>query len=316
MSVSQLLGPEVLHATVLLAAPFLLAAFGELIIERAGVLNLAIEGQMTVAASAAFVVAFALHKDSAFLLYGLGAGLLTGVAVGLALAFLCVVRRADQIPVGIGLLILGLGLAAFVYRASIGIRTSPPTVPILADHSIPLLSAIPGVGRVLFDQPYYVYAALLAVVPLHWILFHTPIGLRLRATGENPRSIDRLGLPVTRIRVLSVVAGGALIGLGGAFFPLALAGGYTDAIISGRGWLALLLVILGGWRPLNIFGGAFLFAYLYSLQFQLAVTAHAIPVQLLEMLPYVLAVVVIGIVYGRTVPPAALGLPYERESRL
>lgn len=167
----------------------------------------------------------------------------------------------------------------------------------------------------LFKQTAIVYLALLLVIPIFWFLFRTTAGLRLRAAGENPKSVDSLGLQLNRIRYGALIAGSVLIGLAGAFFPLVLTGGFSESIVGGRGWLAILLVIFGRWKPLHILLGALLFAYLDTLQFQFAVTNPDIPKQILQSLPYVLAMVVLAGVYRRAEAPVALAKPYEREAR-
>jgi simple sugar transport system permease protein len=307
----DLVNTDMLRTTVLVATPLLIAALGELVLERSGVLNLAIEGMVTLAASTAFVLVFSLGSAP----LGVAGAALAAMLVGALLAILCVSLKANQITVGLGLLILGLGAASLLYRAVVGVTTTPPRITTLSPLAIPGLANLPVAGPALFTQTVYVYAGLLAILPVWWVLFRTPLGLRLRATGENPKSVDSLGLPVTRIRYGAVIVGSALIGAAGGFFPLVLTGGYGDNLVGGRGWLALMLVIFGRWRPGQIVLGALLFAYVDALQFRVAATSQAVPPQFLQMLPYVLAVLVLTSVYRRAQAPAALAKPYDREAR-
>jgi len=315
MTLSDLINTDMLRTMVLVATLLLLGAFGELLLELSGILNLAIEGTETLAAAATFVIVFKI-SGNAGIAAGLAGGALAGMAVALLLALFSVTLRANQITVGLALLILGLGAGSFLYRVVVGITTRPTRIRTLAAVPIPLLRHVPVLGTVLFRQNLLVYGTLLIVAPLWWLLFRTPAGLRLRATGENPKAVDSLGLSVQRIRYIAAIAGGALIGLAGAFFPLVLLGGFNQNIIGGRGWLALMLVIFGRWRPLPILLGALLFAYLDALQFQLAARVKAVPTQFLQMLPYVLAILVLVQVYNRARAPAALTLPFDREARL
>jgi simple sugar transport system permease protein len=315
MTPTDLVDANLLRTMIVVATPLLVAALGELVLERAGILNLAIEGMVTLGAAAAFVVLFAMAGLTGGVALSLLSAATAAAVVGLVLAYLCVGLRANQITVGLGLLIFSLGAASLLYRAVVGVTTSPPRVPTLTPEAVPGLAEIPYLGTVLFRHNLFVYAALLLVVPVWWLLFRTPLGLRIRATGENPKSADSLGLPVQRIRYGAVLAGSALIGLAGAFFPLVLTGGWSESTVGGRGWLALMLVIFGRWRPWQVVAGALLFAYVDAVGFVFAATSRLIPVQFLQMLPYVLAIAVLVQVYQRAQAPAALAKPYDREAR-
>jgi general nucleoside transport system permease protein len=297
--------------TVAIAAPFILAALGELLMERVGILNVAIEGMMAVGAAVGFLVTFSTGS----LMVGILAAMLAAALLALTLAFYGVTLRAAQITVGLGLLVLGLGLASLLYRAVIGVRTTPPRIDTLAATPIPGLAQLPVLGDVLFSQNLLVYAAFLLAPLVHLVVFHTPLGLRLRACGENPRAADTLGVNVFALRYGAVGLGGLLIGLAGAYLPLAITGGYSDGMIGGRGWIALMLVIFARWSPLAVLWGAFLFAYVEALQFKVALLTKAIPTQFLLMLPYILALLVLIRIYRGAQAPAALTVPYDRESR-
>ncbi len=304
--------PQLLRLTVTIAAPFLLAALGELLMERAGILNVGIEGVMAVGAAMGFL---ATWSSGGSYLAGLLAAMASGGALSLILAYYGISLRGQQITVGLGLLVFGLGLASLIYRAAVGVQFAAPRVQVLPPVSIPGLAQIPVLGEVFFAQDILVYVAFLLVPLVHWLLFQTPLGLRLRACGDNPRAADTLGVNVTALRYLATIVGGFLIGLAGAYLPLAITGGYSDGIVGGRGWIALMLVILGRWMPLVVVVGAFLFAYVEALQFRLALATKLVPPQFLLMLPYVLAILVLVRVYRGAQAPAALALPYDREAR-
>ncbi len=304
--------PQLLRLTVTIAAPFLLAALGELLMERAGILNVGIEGVMAVGAAVGFL---ATWGSGGSYLAGLLAAMAAGGALSLILAYYGISLRGQQITVGLGLLVFGLGLASLIYRAAVGVQFAAPRVQVLPPVSIPGLAQIPVLGEVFFAQDILVYVAFLLVPLVHWLLFQTPLGLRLRACGDNPRAADTLGVNVTALRYLATIVGGFLIGLAGAYLPLAITGGYSDGIVGGRGWIALMLVILGRWMPWVVVVGAFLFAYVEALQFRLALATKLVPPQFLLMLPYVLAILVLVRVYRGAQAPAALALPYDREAR-
>jgi simple sugar transport system permease protein len=293
------------------AAPLIIAAMGELITERSGMLNVGIEGMMLVAAVVCFVTAFETGSVAAGMLAAMAA---SGI-MALALAYYSITLRGAQITVGLALYVLGLGLSSLIYRVAFGVRLSTPRAPTLDTLPLPGLADIPVLGPILFQQNVLVYVAMLLVPAVHLFLFHTPVGLRMRAAGENPRAVDTLGLNVAALRYGATLAGGVLIGLGGAYLPLALTGTFSDNMTAGRGWLALILVIFGRWQPGLVLLGACFFAYVDSLQFKVAMVTKAVPPQFLLMLPYVLAVVLLIRIYSGARAPRALAIPYDREAR-
>lgn len=312
---SNLFGPHIFQAAILVAAPLLLAALGELVVERTGVINMSIEGMMALGAATGFVVVFRLHLSDSSLVIGVVVAGLVTAALGSLYAWRIVYRRADQITTGIAALILYLGLAGVLYRLAVGPGSSLPAISQIRRSSVPGLSSIPFLGPVFFDQNVFVYAILIASGPIVYVLFRTPLGLRLRASGENPKAVDSLGWPVLRYRFWAIVFGSGLVGIAGSFIPLCITGGFSDQTINGRGWLALLLVIFARWRAGRIFFGALLFAYVESLQYQLAVTAHSVPPSLLQATPYIVAILALTAVRGASSAPNALGVPYDREAR-
>ena len=312
MSPELFLDPQLLRLTVAVAAPFIVAALGELLMERAGILNVGIEGVMAVGAAVGFLGTWATGGSY---LVGLLAAMLAGAALCLVLAYYGITLRGQQITVGLGLLVFGLGLASLLYRAVVGVQLAAPRVDVLPPAPIPGLADLPVVGTVLFSQDVLVYVAFLLVPVLQVLLFSTPLGLRWRACGENPRAADTVGVNVVALRYAATLLGGLLIGLAGAYLPLTITGGYSDNMVGGRGWIALMLVILGRWLPWLVILGALLFAYVEALQFRVALVTRAVPPQLLLALPYLLAIGVLVRVYRGAQAPAALALPYDREAR-
>lgn len=304
------LGEAVLRSALLLCVPILLAALGELVIERSGTLNLAIEGMVSISAATTFVVAFTSGSFVLAVICGIG----IVVAIGLLFGHMTIDRRLDQTTVGLALLVLGLGGGSLIYRLSIGVDPRPARVETIAPVRS-FMEDVPLVGPILFRQPWPVWVALCSVVPVWWILNRTSIGLRLRATGENPKSMDSIGVPVRAIRYGAIAAGAVLIGLAGACYPLLLAGGWSEGTVGGRGWLALMVVILSRWRVELLLPAAFLFAYLDAISFSLAIDTDAIPSQLIQMTPYLVAIIVIATSYGRSSAPRSLAKAYDREAR-
>lgn len=304
--------PHLWRLVLVMSAPLSIAAMGELLIERSGILNVSIEGMMTLSAALAFIVAFRMNSPLAGVLAAMaGAGLMA-----LVLGYYAITRRASQLTTGLALYVLGLGLSSLLYRIVIGIQLTPPRVAPLPPIPLPGLSTIPVLGDLLFRHTWVVYVAVLLVPLTSVLLFRTPLGLRIRATGESPRAVDVLGLSVPGLRYGAVVMGGALIGLAGAYLPLAVTGTFSEGMVGGRGWIALMLVIFGRWLPGLAFLGALLFAFVEALGIEMGILTKAIPPQFLLMLPYLFAILVLVRIYRGAHAPRALGLPYHRESRL
>ncbi len=293
------------------AAPLIVAALGELIIERSGLLNVGIEGMMLVSAVVCFVAAF----QTGSLVAGILAGMAASGLMALVLAYYGITLGGSQITVGLGLYVLGIGLSSLIYRVVFGVRLSPPQVRTLGPVSLPGLVDLPILGPILFRQNVLVYVALLLVPAVYLFLYKTPLGLRIRATGENPRAVDALGINVFALRYGATVGGGLLIGLAGGYLPLVLTGTFTDNMTAGRGWIALMLVIFGRWVPHVALLGAFLFAYVEAFQFKVAMGTKLVPPQFLLMLPYVFAMIVLVQIYRGAKAPKALTIPYDREAR-
>jgi len=295
----------ILTSAIRLATPYLYAAIGEAISEISGVVNLGVDGIMLLSAYGAFFVA--LNTGNLWL--GLLTGALVGVAMGLLMAFISVTLKAEQGISGIGLYMFGLGLSSLLFKTTIGtVKTVVGFQPV----RIPLLSDLPSLGEVLFDQSLPVYAAFL-LVPLAWfILEKTTWGLRLKAVGQTPAAADSLGVSVDRVRYLAVCVGSMLAGLAGASLSLALVNLFQENLTAGQGFIAVALVYFGGWRPLGILLGALLFSTVNAFQLWMQVLGVAIPSDVAVMLPYLLTIVVLAFTVSRVRGPAALNKPFER----
>lgn len=310
---------SIMAIAIVAGASLVYATIGEIFTERAGVLNLGVEGMMIMGAVTAFAAAF--HTESAWI--GALTALIVGGAMALIHAFLTIHLHADQVVSGLALTLFGTGLSSFL-----GQRLGPEGMPLVGligprfrPVPVPLLSDIPVIGPMLFNQDLLVYVMYL-FVPLSWFfLYKTRPGLHLRAVGESPQTADALGVSVVKLRYLYTVVGGMLVGLGGAHLSLAYTPGWTENLTGGRGWIAIALVIFATWDPARAVVGALLFGGVNAIQFRLQATGTTIPSSLLNMLPYILTVVVLVAVtwvesfQKRVGAPAALGLPYMREER-
>jgi simple sugar transport system permease protein len=289
-------------ATVRVATPLALAAIGETITERSGVLNLGIEGAMLAGALGAAVGAVSFGVAG-----GVVAGILAGVATSAIVAAVAIGARADQIITGtaVTLGMIGLtGLLARVAFGNAGAGLSLPTLPVLP---IPGLSAIPVIGPAFFAQSALSYAAYLSVPLAAWLLFRTRFGLELRAAGESPSAAHAMGVRVPRVRTIATLIGGAFAGLAGATLVLAQVGTFTEKMTAGRGFIAIAIVVLGRWHPLGAALAALLFGAATALQFTFQASGSALPYQLFLALPYLLALAVLAVAVGRRKGPAALG---------
>jgi simple sugar transport system permease protein len=298
---------ELLEAIILsvLAAstPLLLAAAGELVVERAGVLNLGVEGMMIMGAACGFAGA----HFSGSTLVGAVCGMAAGTALSLVFAALTLALAVNQVATGLALTILGVGLSGLIGAGFVGERIAP------APHlSVPILTDLPFLGRILFGQDAFVYFSIVLIVAIWWFLYRTRGGLVLRAVGDNPASAHALGYPVLRIRALAVLFGGACAGLAGAYLPLAYTPFFIPGMTAGRGWIALALVVFASWRPARLVAGAYLFGAVSILQLHAQGAGLGIPSQLMSSLPY-LATVIVLILISRvratagSAAPASLG---------
>lgn len=300
---------SLLASGVSLAVPLLLAALGEIIMEKAGVINIALEGMMLIAAF--FAMYFAMVSGSPFA--GLAMAILSAALVAAIFGFLCVSIQADQIIVGAGCNIVALGLTGVLLRSIFGLTGSAITAPTFTTVAVPWLRDVPIIGPALFSQNVLAYLAFL-LAPATWIfLARTRLGLDLRAVGENPAAADAAGLPVKRLRFLAVMLGGIYCGLAGAYLSIAQANTFVEGMTAGRGFIALAIVIFAGWHPLGAAFVALLFGVASALQFQFQARGLEIPHQFFLMLPYILTIVVAAFFRTRTQAPSALAKSYFRE---
>ncbi|HYB92337.1 MAG TPA: ABC transporter permease [Candidatus Binataceae bacterium] len=297
-----------LNSTISMAAPILLAAIGELLVEESGVINIGIEGAML--SGAFFALAAAYFSGS--VLAGLAAGAAAGVAVNAILAALVVNLAASQVVTGTALDILAVGLTGVLYRRFFGVTGQAIIVKPLAPIALEPLAKIPILGPALFNHNALVYLAFALAPAAGWLLWRTQYGLRLRAAGERPEAADALGLGVYSLRWEALIASGVLTGLSGAYLTLAYANTFVENISAGRGFVALAVVILGRWNPWGLAAASILFGAAMALQFGLQALGTAIPYQLFLALPYAIALAVLAGIGGQAASPSALGEPYRR----
>jgi simple sugar transport system permease protein len=293
--------------TVITAStPLLLAASGELVVERAGVLNLGIEGMMIMGAACGFAGAYA----SGSTVVGALCGVIAGTAMAAVFGILTLGLAVNQVATGLALTILGTGLSGLIGSGFVGERITP--APQLY---LPVLTDLPVIGRILFGQDAFVYFSIALVIGIWMFLYRTRAGLVLRAVGDNHTSAHALGYPVLTIRMLAVLFGGACAGLAGAFLPLAYTPFFIPGMTAGRGWIALALVVFASWRPGRLVAGAYLFGAVTFLQLSVQGLGLGIPPQLMSSLPY-LATVVVLVLISRTrgtagsAAPASLGVVF------
>lgn len=273
-----------LASTAGAATPLVFASVGELVAERSGVLNLGLEGMMLVGAVVGFSVT--LGTGSAGL--GLLAAMAAGMAMALLFGFLVLTLQTNQVATGLALTLFGVGLSAFAGRGLVGQTVEP-----LAKLSFPLLSDIPFLGPLLFRFDAMVYASVLVVIAVGWMLARTRLGLLIRAVGESPHSAHAIGFHVIGLRYGSVVFGGAMAGLAGAYMSLALTPMWVEGMTAGRGWIALAQVVFATWKPRGVLLGAYLFGGVTVLQFHGQGLGLAVPSEFLSMLPYLATIVVL-----------------------
>lgn len=306
-----------LSSTLLRATPIALAGLSGVLCERAAVVNIAIEGMMLTGAFVASLTGSIASNiwewpDGAALAFGLVMAILAGAVMGLLLAVLAVRYKVDQIIAGTAINILATGLTSFL-ASTLHPFTGLNNAPIFQGAPIPLLSRIPIIGPILFDQNLLVYLLFVVMVLIHIMLFYTRFGLRTRAVGEHPRAADTLGVDVYRIRYINVTLGGMVAGLAGAFLVLGSVGRFDELMTAGRGFIGLAALIFGKWMPFGTFGAALIFGFAEALQTRLAILSVPIPSQLLLMAPYLVTIIVLAGVVGEAVAPAADGQPYEKQ---
>jgi simple sugar transport system permease protein len=299
-------------AAIRIASPLIFATMGELICERAGVLNLGIEGIMTAGAFAGWFTVYA----GGDLWTGVLVAALAGAMFGLLHATLTVPLGLSQHVVGIGVTLLASSLTYFIYRLALPEVTSPPKIAPFEPLAIPGLSSIPVIGPALFNQTPLTYLAFATVAIVTWVLYRTPLGLAIRAAGENPAAVEAQGISVTGIRMGAVMAGSALMAVGGAFLTMSAFNSFFFQMINGRGWICIALVVFGSWRPGKALLGAILFAAFDAYQVRLQqLSGGVVPYQVFLMMPYVLSILALVLVARRATYPKALMTPYQKGER-
>ncbi len=300
-------------AAIRIASPLIFAALGELICERAGVLNLGIEGIMVVGAFAGWLTVYL----GGGLWFGVAVAMLSGMAFGLVHGVLTVPFGLSQHVVGLGITLLATSLTYYCYRLALPEVTSPPKIDAFQPFEIPLLSDIPVIGPALFNQTPLTYLAFVLVVAVTLVLYRTPLGLALRAAGENPAAVEAQGLSVTGIRIGAVMVGSGFMAVGGAFLTMSAFNSFFFEMVNGRGWICIALVVFGSWKPGKTLLGAVLFAAFDALQIRVQQTPLGadIPYQIFLMAPYILSILALVVMSRRAQVPAALMVPFNKGER-
>lgn len=300
-------------AAVRIASPLIFATMGELICERAGVLNLGIEGIMVIGAFAGWMAVY----SGTGLWVGVAVAMAAGMLFGLMHATLTVPFGLSQHVVGLGITLLATSVTYFAYRLALPEVTTPPRIEAFSELPVPVLSEIPVLGPALFSQTPLTYLAFATVGVVALVLYRTPLGLALRAAGENPASVAAQGLSVTAIRMGAVMVGSGLMAVGGAFLTMSAFNSFFFEMVNGRGWICIALVVFGAWKPGKALLGALLFAAFDALQIRLQQTplGAALPYQVFLMMPYILSILALIFMSRRAEVPAALMVPFNKGER-
>ncbi len=291
--------------------PYIFASQGTMLAGRTGQFNVSQEGVMLAGASIGFLVAD--RFDSIFI--GVLAAMLVGGLFGLIYTFATTTLNLNQFVIGLALFFVGMALSTLAFKLVVGVTLTPPLIDTLKKIPIPLLSQIPVIGPILFNQNIFVYLSLFLSAFLYYFLYKTSWGLQLRAVGENPKAADSLGINVTATRYAAAIIGSMLVGIAGAYLPMAYTGTFTEGITQGRGWLSTALTFFGGWQPHTIFVGALFFAAVEVLALRVQVLRSGIPHQALLTLPYIITLLVMMFGSRWVRIPGFLGKNYDREKR-
>jgi simple sugar transport system permease protein len=297
-----------LQNSIALAVPLILGALAGVMCERSGVINIAIEGQMLSGAWAGAIIGSVVGSY-----YGLIAAMVAGALLGVLLAVFSIKYLVNQVVLGVVLNVLALGLTGFLYDAFMQPNAAELNQPaVLGEIDIPGLSDIPVIGPLLFQANIVVYLAYVLIIVIDVALFRTRWGLRTRAVGEHPKAADTVGIKVLAVRYRNVILGGAVAGLGGAYFTIGSVGGFAKNITSGNGFIALAALIFGRWSPIGAVGAALLFGFASALNVMLSITVPLIPSNFLAMLPYLATIFAVAGLVGKVRAPAADGEPYVK----
>lgn len=301
---------NLLNYLILLLVPYALTSLGIMIGGRVGLFNVSGEGVMLLSASGAFLTTYYTNSY----LLGFLVGIALGALMGLVFTFVSDKLKINQFIVGLTLFIFSTGLGGFLYKATIGVVLIPPRISVLQPVEVPLLSKIPIIGPMLFQQNVVVYLTILLAVLLHYVLFKTHLGLKIRAIGESPRVADVLGVNVSFTRLVIGILGSALMGLAGAYLPLCFTGTFTDTIVSGRGWISIAITLFGRWNPIPILFGSLVFSGVEVAVYWLQAQRIALPYQFLLMLPFIVTLLILIYTSRRMEMPLSLGRHYDREA--
>ncbi len=293
-------------ATLRVATPLIFGTLGELFCERAGILNLGIEGTMLFGSFVGFAVASATGS----LWVGVLAALIAGGLCGLLMGLFTVKLGVNQHVSGLGITLLLTGLSYFAFRLIYGQQAIPPSIDPF--NTIPVFGKLPVLG-VIFDQYALTYVSFLLIPLIWWIVYRSNFGLHMRAVGENPEAADAAGVNVYRTRYIALAIGGGLMAVGGAFLSLAQLGAFTFGIVNGRGWVCIALIIFGNWEPVRVLWGALLFGLVFALQLRLQSTGLKLPYEVFLALPYLVTIAVLALAGRATSVPSAILKPYKRE---
>lgn len=299
-------------AVLRIATPLILGTLGALLCERSGVLNLGIEGVMTFGAMIGWLAVY----NGAGLWTGLLVAALAGGAFGLLHAGLTVTLGLSQHVSGLGVTLFASSFSYYVFRLMVPVAGTPPTVEPFRPIAVPGLSDLPFLGPAFFTQTAPTYLAILAAVLMAYVVFRTPLGLAIRMTGENPHAAEAQGINPMAVRYGAVIAGSALMGVGGAFLTLSAFNSFFPTMVQGRGWICIALVVFASWRPERALLGALLFAFFDAFQLRLqTVLSGVVPYQIFLMIPYVLSIAALAVMARRARVPQALMQPYRRGER-
>ncbi|MCB0044049.1 MAG: ABC transporter permease [Caldilineaceae bacterium] len=299
-----------LSRTILMGTPLLYGSLSEVYAERSGVMNTAIEGIFLMGAWAGFVAAYQTGGNLVIgLLAAMGAGVLTAVLYG----WITIYLKQQQIVTGVAINILALGICSFFQRVIFGVPLTPLIVEPLQPIAIPILSNVPVIGSILFNQNILTYLLFVLVPVASFVLYKTSLGLSIRSIGENPEAGDVAGLRVDRLRFLTILFAGVMCGIGGAFYSIGYLGMFTTTIIGGRGWIAFAICFLGNWKPYGVLIGTLIFGLAEALAISMQSSGQSIfPNELFIALPYILTIVLTVARRSFNVP-AELGIPYRKE---
>ncbi|MBB3977064.1 simple sugar transport system permease protein [Rhizobium azooxidifex] len=298
-------------AVLRIATPLIFGTLGALLSERSGVLNLGIEGIMTFGAMAGWLAVF----NGADLWTGMLVAALSGALFGLVHAAMTVTLGLSQHVTGLGITLFASSLSYYIFRLTVPLASTPPTVTPFQPISVPGLSDLPFVGPALFTQTLPTYLSIVIALLLAYVVYRTPLGLALRMSGENPHAAEAQGVDPVRVRYGAIMAGSALMAMGGAFLTLSAFNSFFPTMVQGRGWICIALVVFASWRPGRALFGALLFAFFDAFQLRLQTVLGNVPYQIFLMMPYILSIAALAVMARRARVPQALMQPYRRGER-